>query len=167
MKIGKDGLIFGGLVAGLLVMAGHGAVLFMCGGAIVGFQILKVALNRYADNHVKDMPKVSLTISETCVRFGTIEDIIFQQLQTAGDSYAQVLLKFLCLIKAHEFHKPVPPYFTSPIIKKVMYEYKRKYGNLDFPILTTQTVTLEEALTPLKDDAEREDFTRFCVATPV
>lgn len=97
--------------------------------------------------------------------FRTLENNIILQV-TDIRSVDDVNLAFLKLVKAcDKDEEELPRFYQDGIMKKLLWEYHRKYGTLDRKVfLDDRKITLEEAVRPISDPTELDEFIIFCMS---
>lgn len=164
-QISKDGLAFIGLTGIMAVGAGSlgsvisGLAMFIAVGAGVMWCVQQMK------GDGKKRPFYELNVSQSMERYGDVEAFVFRQMQYPGESEEHTFKHFLARIRAQDPTQPIRNYFSRPIFKKMLWEYKRKYGNLEYPILSGNYITPDDILRPLSPE-ECQQFILFCSTPP-
>ncbi len=95
--------------------------------------------------------------------FILIERQILDAVGIATDGYVDVVYRFLSLVGAYDKDETALPCMQNGIALKLMYEYRRKYGNLDYEFTSRNMLDITDALRRL-DANERQDFQLFCTS---
>lgn len=93
--------------------------------------------------------------------FDFIEQFLLSKLRTNGEDGRTTMAGFLKSIGVHDGSRHFPDYFYNGVAKKMLWEYRRKYGHLEYP-KTKGTITINEVSQPI-DEKDRDAFHEFCM----
>ena len=94
--------------------------------------------------------------------FDMLEECIFTKLKIAGDTHDMVVNRFLTLIGAHDGSAQIPSHLHNPVAKKMVWEYRRKFGTLNYKAGEVGLLTSDEVLRPITD-SDKGAFHDFCL----
>ncbi len=146
-------LILGGIALLLgLIIAGKLALKWLSGGGSPSQNIMNII------SQVPVMRQSSIP-----AEFDMLESFVLRMLRGAGDSSTVTMAKFLHRINVHDGSISIPAYLKNGVVMKMLFEYKLRTGNLNYPVSRTG-LTPEDILRPLPD-ADKDAFHRFCLDT--
>lgn len=136
---------------GVAVLAVKFIVAFLKGG-----EPIKVTVERYKTTGI---PFTEVAIPRE-LRY--VESYILQKLKFTGDDYDTLIARFLHSINVHDGTLQIPEYMYNGVIKKMMWEYSKKFGSLDVKLNAKDLLTPEVVSLPIADQ-DKDAFHRFCL----
>ena len=144
------------LILGLISLGTAILVLKLTVAFLKGGEPVKVTAERFKTDGI---PFTEVAIPR---ELRGVEQYILQKLKVDGDDYESLMGRFLHSINVHDGSRQLPDYFYNGVVKKMMWEYNKKFGNLNVKLGATGLLKPELVTDPIADN-ERDAFRRFCL----
>lgn len=171
MTISKNGIVFIALMLLLAFIASKLTVLllsfFTMAIAFVVVKILIGLLNNESEETIKQTIDRLKTEGMTFTQYNVpdelqaLEKTVLRKLVQPSDNHLTLMARFLQQIGV-QYPNEIPNYLYLPVIKKMMWEWSRKYGKLTVPLHLKGLLTIDEVLNPI-DPKDQMEFHDFCV----
>ena len=173
----KEGLAIIILVIALSIFTGTIPALISTFVILFGVYLILVILAAGLKNCAKPVPKpvkmvttgsYEMTTLFPPSNFYLLETEILTRMGIMTESFPNQSMMFLQLVgvvnNTNNIYKPC---YSNAVIKKLMYEWQRKYGDLDVAFFSDKKrITINEALRRL-DPGELDEFNNFCVVQSI
>ena len=165
--MGKDSYVFVTFMLLIAFIANKLTAIISSAIYVVGAVVLATLVFRWLKNQasgtlVKSPKTVTMNANFIPPDYDMLEQYILMALKLGGDTHKALLGRFLGKINANDGTAIFPSYLHNGVAKKMLWEYRKKFGNLEFEIGRRNTLSVQEVLAPLQD-TERNDFHQFCL----
>jgi hypothetical protein len=142
-----------------------GIVLFWFGVHIVCKLLKSIGVSSPLIKTISDITTGGYQIN-TCFLPTSMKACITQVtrlIESPGDRCVDIDNRFLEIIKGWDMKIPVPQYMLCTIEKKILWEYQKKYGHLNYRFFNGYTLHIQDVFKPV-DQSELIAFQQFCIA---
>jgi hypothetical protein len=93
--------------------------------------------------------------------FTMLEQFILHRMRLPGDTPGSLMERYVISINAFDGNGPTPEYLSNAVAMKMLWEYKRLYGNLAFPTIPNP-LPADIISRPL-EPTDVDEFHQFCL----
>lgn len=172
MTMGRDGIAFLMLMFLLAFIASKLTSLILAIALLIGTIVVGKWLLIFLKGESKEslretinrLNTIGFSFTEIRVpsKLRLIEQLIMTTMTNPGDDYKVIMGRFLTSINMHDGTRHYPNYLHNGLVKKMMWEYEKKVGDLNVAPTRTDFPSFDEIRSPIAD-AEKLAFAQFCI----
>jgi hypothetical protein len=165
--LSRNGQVFIGIMIFVAFMAEKLMALFTGAlwtlGAIFGVAWIATQIKSSTKTPMPDSERY-FVMNQTVIPLplANIQEFVMVKLRLPTDKWQTYMGRFLGAINATDGSAVFPTYLQNGVAKKILWQYYRKFGSLTYDFQQSGTLSVDEVLSPLKDD-EKILFHEFCI----